>query len=198
MSDVFVIVFFLSMSDMDRYPDIVYRWTQVYHTAWRTGKTKQYIMTGYHNGLEWLEILLLEGMRISPHVLRQFSEEDYPLQALTDEIIAAAVAVHRELGPGFLEKIYENALVIELESRGHKVDRQVGVEVSYRGELIGRHKIDLLVDDAVVVELKSVEALAATHKAQLRIALKAAGKRVGLLINFNVTSLVVGIKRFVL
>ena len=128
---------------------------------------------------------------------REFSEEDYPLQALTDEIIAAAVAVHRELGPGFLEKIYENALVIELESPGYKVDRQVGVEVSYRGELIGRHKIDLLVDDAVVVELKSVEALAATHKAQLRSALKAAEKRVGLLINFNQAVLTKGVKRVI-
>ena len=128
---------------------------------------------------------------------REYSEEDYPLQALTEEIIAAAVAVHRELGPGFLEKIYENALVIEVESRDHKVDRQVGVEVLYRGEPIGRHVVDLLVDDAVVVELKSVEALAATHIAQLRSTLKAAKKRVGLLINFNQAVLTKGVKRVI-
>ena len=107
---------------------------------------------------------------------REFSEEDYPLQALTDEIIAAAVAVHRELGPGFLEKIYENALVIELESRNHKVDRQVGVEVCYRGEPIGRHRIDLLVDDAVVIELKSVEALGAHPQSAVAKCLKGCGK----------------------
>ena len=127
----------------------------------------------------------------------EFLESEYPLQKLTDGIIAAAVNVHRELGPGFLEKIYENALVIELESAGHKVARQLTCDVSYRGNVVGRHRIDLLVDDEIVVELKSVEALAATHKAQLRSALKAAKKRVGLLMNFNCETLAGGLKRVI-
>ncbi|MDY6913821.1 MAG: GxxExxY protein [Planctomycetota bacterium] len=114
-----------------------------------------------------------------------FVESEYPQPELTDAIIAAAVDVHRELGPGFVEKIYEKALVIELERRGHNVARQLKVDVQYQGNLVGQHRIDLLVDDEIVVELKSVEALAAVHKAQLRSTLKAAGKRVDLLMNFN-------------
>jgi len=127
----------------------------------------------------------------------QFDAQDYPLQKLTDAIIAAAIEVHRELGPGFIEKIYENALAMELESRGHKVERQETVNVVFRGRIVGQHRIDLLVADEIVVELKSVEALAAAHKAQLRSALKAAGKRVGLLINFNQATLTSGLKRVI-
>jgi len=128
---------------------------------------------------------------------RQFDEQEYPLQEPTEAIIAGAVEVHRELGPGFLEKIYENALVLELEARGHEVERQVAVNVGYRGQTIGRHRLDLLVDDQVVVEIKSVKALAQAHKAQLRSALKAAGKRVGLLMNFNQATLASGLKRVI-
>ena len=106
----------------------------------------------------------------------QFPECEYPLRELTEAIIAAAIATHRQLGPGFLGRIYENALAVELELRGHQVKRQVPVTVSYRGRVVGKHKLDLLVDDQVVVELKSVEALAGVHVAQLRSALKAAGK----------------------
>jgi GxxExxY protein len=101
------------------------------------------------------------------------------------------------MGPGYVEKIYENALVLELESRGHKVDRQITVDVAYRGKLVGQHRIDLLVDDLVVLELKSVEALANAHKAQLRSSLKAAGKRIGLLMNFNQETLTSGVKRVI-
>ena len=127
----------------------------------------------------------------------QFSKEDYPCQELTDAIIGAAIQVHRELGPGFVEKIYENALVLELESRGHRVERQLTVNVVFRGQTVGQHRLDLLVDDAIVVELKSVEALAAAHKAQLRSTLKAAGKRVRLLMNFNQATLASGVKRVI-
>jgi len=126
-----------------------------------------------------------------------FAEDDYPLQDLTESIIAGAMAVHRALGPGFVERIYENALTMELEGRGHRVERQLKVNVEYRGKLVGQHRIDLLVDDAVVIELKSVEASAAAHKAQLRSTLKAAGKRVGLLINFNRATLKDGLKRVI-
>ncbi len=130
-------------------------------------------------------------------VARRFSEKDYPLADLTDSIIAAAVEVHRALGPGFVEQIYENALVAELESRGHAVARQVTVDVLYRGRLVGQHRADVLVDDEVVAELKSVDALSAVHTAQLRSTLKAAGKRVGLLLNFNQETLTKGVKRVI-
>ncbi len=127
----------------------------------------------------------------------RFLEKYYPHQELTDKIIAAAIEVHRELGPGFLEQIYENALVMELTDRGHDVARQTTCDVTYRGRLVGQHRLDLLVDDTVVVELKSVDALAARHCAQLRSTLKAAGKRVGLLMNFNQKTLVDGLQRVI-
>ena len=127
----------------------------------------------------------------------EYPESLFPLKGLTDAIINAAISVHRDLGPGFLESIYENALVIELESRGHGVGRQIEYEVLYRGKLVGKHRLDVLVDNQVVVELKSVEALARQHQAQLRSTLKAAGKKVGLLLNFNQAKLADGIKRVV-
>ena len=127
----------------------------------------------------------------------EFCESEYPLQKMTDSIIAAAIDVHRELGPGFLEKIYENALVLELEARGHEVERQTTADVLFKGQKIGQHKVDILVDDEIVVELKSVEALVATHTAQLRSTLKAAGKRVGLLMNFNQATLTSGVRRVI-
>jgi GxxExxY protein len=119
------------------------------------------------------------------------------LAALTDSIIAAAVEVHRALGPGFVEQIYENALVVELASRGHTVERQVGFDVTYRSQLVGHHRADILVDGQIILELKSVEALGAVHAAQLRSTLKAAGKHVGLVLNFNQDTLVQGIKRVI-
>ena len=121
----------------------------------------------------------------------------YPHQDLTQSIISAAIEVHRALGPGFLERIYENALCIELDARAHSVARQLVVDVKYRGCRVGQHRIDLLVDDKVVVELKSVEALASAHKAQLRSTLKAADKRIGLLLNFNRATLKEGLKRVI-
>jgi len=128
---------------------------------------------------------------------REFSEKDYPLQGLTDAIIAAAIDVHRELGPGSVEKIYENALALELEARGYKIQRQVTVDVLFRDRQVGQHRIDLLVDGELIVELKSVKALMETHKAQLRSTLKAAGKRVGLLMNFNDQTLTSGVRRVI-
>ncbi|MCE5278598.1 MAG: GxxExxY protein [Planctomycetaceae bacterium] len=129
---------------------------------------------------------------------RQFGADEYPLQELTNAVIAAAIYVHRKLGPGYLEQIYENALVIELESRGRVVERQKSFDVYYKGFLVGQHRLDLLVDDQVVLELKSVEALAAIHVAQLRSILKASGKRIGLLMNFNQPTLAKGLKRVIL
>ncbi|MBN1555165.1 MAG: GxxExxY protein [Phycisphaerae bacterium] len=126
---------------------------------------------------------------------KTFSGENYPHSQLTQSIIAAAIEVHKELGPGFLESIYEKALIIALQQQGHNVQSQVTLNVLFRGEWVGQHRMDLLVDDAVVVELKSVQALASVHTAQLRSTLKAAQKAIGLLINFNQTILAHGVKR---
>ena len=128
---------------------------------------------------------------------RAFNDIDYPLQELTEKIIGAAVAVHRELGPGFLERIYENALVLELESQGCFVEKQVTYDVFYKNEVIGQHRLDVLVDGEIVVELKSVERILKVHAAQLRSTLKAAKKQVGLVINFNQETLVRGLKRVI-
>lgn len=128
---------------------------------------------------------------------RDYPDDDYPLQALTGAVIAAAIEVHEKLGPGFVEDIYETALAMELAARGHKVDRQVSFDVAYRDQVVGSHRLDLLVDDEVVLELKAVAALTDVHKAQLLSTLKASGKKVGLLMNFNQTALTAGIKRVV-
>ena len=128
---------------------------------------------------------------------RSFSDIDYPLQALTEKIIGAAVAVHRELGPGFLERIYENAMVLELKSPGHSVEQQVVCDVFHAGKLIGQHRLDVLVDGEIVVELKAVEKILKVHAAQLLSTLKAANKQIGLVINFNQETLVQGLTRVV-
>ena len=116
---------------------------------------------------------------------------------VTEAIIGAAIEVHRTLGPGFLESIYEEALCVELTLRGARYTRQVPVAVDYKGHRIGESRLDLLVDDAVVVELKAVDALAPVHTAQVISYLKATGCRIGLLINFNVKRLTDGIRRIV-
>jgi len=116
----------------------------------------------------------------------------------TERIIGCAIAVHRELGPGLLESIYEAALAIELEDAGIKFCRQVIVPVRYKGRTIGEHRLDLLVDDTVVVEIKSVERHDPVFEAQVLSYLRIAGKHVGLLINFNSKLLKDGVRRFVL
>ena len=127
----------------------------------------------------------------------RFLEEFYPHRELRERIIGAAMKVHRTLGRGFLESFYENALAIELAARGHGVRSQVSFSIEYKGKVVGVHRVDLLVDDKVVLELKSVEALASAHTAQLRSTLKAAGKRVGLLMNFNQETLKDGLRRVI-
>lgn len=109
----------------------------------------------------------------------------YPHQELTREIIAAAYEVHRELGWGFLEKVYENALVMELTCRGLKVRPQAEIEVHYKGDTAGVYYADLLVNNAVICEIKAIEAINTAHQAQLLNYLKATGVKVGLLLNFG-------------
>jgi GxxExxY protein len=125
----------------------------------------------------------------------QVSERDDPL---TRRIIACAIEVHKRLGPGLLEKLYKEAMVIEMELCDLKVEKNVKVPVEYRGKPIGEYFIDILVEDAVILELKSVERHDPVFEAQILSYMKLTGKRVGLLINFNSKMVKDGIKRFVL
>lgn len=116
--------------------------------------------------------------------------------AITSEIIAVAIEVHCRIGPGLLESAYEACLLYELHKRGLKAVAQVGLPVIYDEVKIDvGYRIDILVEDAVVIELKSVEKVIPLHEAQLISYLKLSGKKVGLLINFNVTRLKDGIVR---
>lgn len=120
-------------------------------------------------------------------------------QDLTEQVIGAAIEVHRELGPGLLESIYETCLCHELTLCKIPFQHQVLVPIEYKGLCIDNaHRIDLIVDDKVVVELKAVDVLIPVHEAQLLTYLRITGKRVGLLINFNVPVLKDGIRRRVL
>jgi GxxExxY protein len=111
-------------------------------------------------------------------------------------VVDAAMKVHTVLGPGLLESAYEACLAHELRKRGHTVGIQVLLPVDYDGiHIDAGYRLDLLVDDTVIVELKAVEALAPIHQAQLLTYLKLSGRKVGLLVNFNVPHLKDGIKR---
>jgi len=116
---------------------------------------------------------------------------------LTERIIGCAIEVHRGLGPGLLESAYERCMAYELGQHGLKFRRQVPVPVEYKGARIEcGYRIDLLVDDSVIVELKSVDQLAPVHEAQLLTYLKLSRIRTGLLINFNQQRLIDGLRRF--
>lgn len=116
---------------------------------------------------------------------------------ITEAIIGSAIEVHRHLGPGLLESIYEAALAYELGQRGIAVERQKPLPVSYKGLVFEEgYRLDLLVAGEVVVELKCVDAVYPIHEAQLLSYLKLTGLKVGLLINFKVPVLKQGIKRF--
>ena len=118
---------------------------------------------------------------------------------LTHTIICCAIEVHKELGPGLLESTYEAALARELTLLGVPIQKQLPMPLRYKGEELDcGYRIDLLVWSEVIVEIKSVIALLPIHEAQLMTYLKLAGKRTGLLINFNVQQLRDGIRRFVL
>jgi GxxExxY protein len=122
--------------------------------------------------------------------------EETELNRLTERIIGCAIEVHRHMGPGLLESVYESAMCIELELAGLAHERQKVVPVVYKGHLIGEHRLDLLVEDAVIVELKSVERFDPLFQAQVMSYLKLTGKPVGLLINFNTRLLKEGIHRY--
>ena len=104
---------------------------------------------------------------------------------ITESIIAAAIAVHRELGPGFLESVYEQALAVEFAIRGIAFVRQKTIPLFYRDYQIGEHRLDFVVEDKIIVELKAVEALEKVHFAIVRSYLKAARLSDGLILNFS-------------
>ena len=104
---------------------------------------------------------------------------------VTYAINGAVFEVNRVLGPGFLEKVYENALLVELIGRGLKAKSQVPIRISYKERIVGEYVADMLVEEKVIVELKTVEELNRVHEAQLLNYLKATGIRVGLLVNFR-------------
>ena|ERR1700682_6419372 len=119
------------------------------------------------------------------------------INKLTEKIIGCAIEVHRQLGPGLLEGTYEAALAIELEIAGLHFERQTIFPVVYRDKKIGEYRLDLLVENAVIVEIKSVERFDPVFEAQVLTYLRVTGKRVGLFINFNSRLLRDGIKRFI-
>ncbi|MDQ2867851.1 MAG: GxxExxY protein [Verrucomicrobiota bacterium] len=112
-------------------------------------------------------------------------------RALREKVIGAAIHVHRELGPGFLESIYEEALGVELRHLGLAFERQKPVPVFYRGQPVGEHRVDLLIEKSLVIELKAIANLEAIHFAVLRSYLKALGLEDALLLNFASTKLTV-------
>lgn len=120
------------------------------------------------------------------------------LTILSGTIIAACLSVHRHLGPGLLEAIYQRAVSVELDARGISHDVERTWPVRFRGTLVGHHRIDLIVDERVIVELKAVDRLTPQHIAQALSYLRVANLRLALLISFNVPTLREGIRRVVL
>ncbi len=118
---------------------------------------------------------------------------------VSGEVLGAAIRVHRALGPGLLESVYEACLEHELRQRGVKVRRQVGLQVEYDGVRLDQgYRVDLIVEERVIVEVKAVESLLPIHEAQLFTYLRLSGLRLGLLLNFNTERLKDGILRRVL
>ncbi|MBX2966902.1 MAG: GxxExxY protein [Cyclobacteriaceae bacterium] len=117
---------------------------------------------------------------------------------LSKEILDAAITVHKEMGPGLLEAVYQHCLVKELKIRNIKIDVMVPIPLVYKGFVLNKdYIIDMLIEDMIIIELKSIESILPVHEAQIISYLKLADKRLGFLINFNVPLLKNGFKRFV-
>jgi GxxExxY protein len=119
------------------------------------------------------------------------------VDALAYKVIGVLIEVHRKLGPGFLESVYERATCIELAKNHISYERQVKIDVTYDGKVIGEGRIDLLIDKKLILELKAVEALAPIHHMQALAYLRMTGLELALLVNFNVPVMRSGIKRVV-
>lgn len=133
-----------------------------------------------------------------PRLDRVRLEPSNEIDAVAADLLDAAIEVHRALGPGFLEAIYEEALCIELALRGIAFARQSSVPVHYKGRTVGEARIDLLVADCLIVELKAVEHVAPIHLAQAMSYLRATRLPLALLVNFNAPVLLRGVRRVVL
>jgi len=112
-------------------------------------------------------------------------ERDYSLRPTTEQLIGAAFEVHSVLGYGFLERVYQHAMQVELKARGIKVELEPKIKVQFKGVIVGDYAADLLVEDKIIVELKTDPAYAAIHEAQLLNELRGTGIRLGFLINFG-------------
>lgn len=115
--------------------------------------------------------------------------KEFLYKELSYEIIGLAMEVHRELGTGFLEKVYENALMILFEQNNIKSIQQEPIKISFRNKIIGDYIADIIVEDKIILELKCISKIIGTHKAQIANYLKATGKKVGIIINFGNKSL---------
>ena len=133
---------------------------------------------------------------LSRYPLKQIPD-DMPENAITERIIKCAIEVHKQLGPGLLESIYENAMTIECELNGLRYKQQPKIPAMYKGRKLGEYRLDLLIEDLVVVEIKSVERFDPVFEAQVLTYLRLTQKRIGLLINFNTRLVKDGIKRFI-
>jgi len=120
------------------------------------------------------------------------------LNNFTEKIIGCAIEVHKELGAGLLESVYESALCIELKNKGLKYERQKVLPVNYKGLKIGEFRIDLVVEDIILIELKSVERFDPVFESQILSYMKLGKFKVGLLMNFNSRLLKSGIKRYII
>lgn len=120
------------------------------------------------------------------------------LNTIGSSVIGAAIKVHKTLGPGLLESLYQEALKIELESRGHSIKSEISLPLTYREKIIGKHlRIELMIDDAVIVEVKAISELNKANEAQLLTYLKTTGSPLGYLINFHEATLLKGLRRMV-
>jgi len=126
----------------------------------------------------------------------EYTEGKYPYSKITEKIIKCVIEVHKTLGPDFVENIYENALVYEMKQEKLRVEEQKLVSVLYKGVKVGEHRLDLLVENAVIVENKVVKEFNEIHQAQILSYLRATDRRIGLLINFAKTR--IEVKRIIL
>jgi len=130
-------------------------------------------------------------MMNNQEIRKSGKRDDFADRELSAKVIEAAIQVHKALGPGFMESFYEEALCIELSERGMQFERQKTLNIEYRGRSIGQHRLDLLVDRSLVVELKTVDALDPIHFAVVRSYMKALGLISGLILNFSTMPLTV-------
>ena len=141
-------------------------------------------------------------MRVGRRIFRGVYQQHGPLHddPFSYAIIGLAIKVHKALGPGLFEAIYEAALELELREAGYRVGRQVELPVYYRGRLLSEHgyRVDLLIDDSLIIELKSVKSLLPIHRAQILSYMRLSDVRKGLLINFNNATLTEGVERYAL